>query len=112
MFNVFKRLAKSKNPKSKSYRYNMAVHLNGRHIRYVSERKDDIDIVIGREGSLSIKDDCFLVFASGDVIFRARIAELDAWELLSKEGVVLTAPDIEHGGTVRTVIAYYVYYRK
>ena len=31
---------------------------------------------------------------------------------LSKDGVVLTGPDLEHGGKERTVIAYYVYYRK
>ena len=36
---------------------------------------------------------------------------MDASELLSKDGVIITAPDLEHGGAVRTVIVYYVYYR-
>ena len=56
--------------------------------------------------------DEFIVFASTEIIMRAKVDELDAWELLSKDGVVLTAPDYEHGGKVRTIIVYYVYYRK
>ncbi|NLK40008.1 MAG: hypothetical protein GX303_07215 [Clostridiales bacterium] len=112
MFNIFKRLAKKNNPNSKAYRYEMAKRLNGKPIRYVSERIDEVDHIIGRAGSLSVKDDCLLVFASSEVLFRAKIETLEAWELLSKEGVVLTAPDLENNGAVRTIIAYYVYYRK
>ena len=33
-------------------------------------------------------------------------------ELVGKvDGVMITAPDLEHGGRVRTIIIYYVYYR-
>ena len=32
-------------------------------------------------------------------------------ELMSLEGVIITAPDIEHERKVRTIICYYVYYR-
>ena len=46
------------------------------------------------------------------MLFRAEIDNLQIWELLSKDGVVLTGPDIESGGKMRTVVAYYVYYRK
>lgn len=112
MLKIIKRLFKSKNPQSKAYRYQMAAWLNGKAIRYVSERIGEVDHIIGRAGSLSVKEDCFLVFASGRVLFRAKIETLEAWELLSKEGVVLTAPDLESEGKVRTIIAYYVYYRK
>ena len=42
---------------------------------------------------------------------RCKIDEMDAAELLSKDGVVITAPDIEKGGEVHTIIAHYVYYR-
>ena len=42
---------------------------------------------------------------------RCKIADMEAAELLSKDGVVITAPDLENGGKVRTVIVYYVYYR-
>ena len=90
----------------------MARSVNGQHIRYVTEKKDNVDEVIGRNGGLNIRDDEMLLYASADVLFRAKIEELQIWELLSKDGVVLTGPDLEHGGEIRTVIAYYVYYRK
>ena len=32
-------------------------------------------------------------------------------DLLSGDGVVLTGPDAEHGGVLRTVTVHYVYYR-
>ena len=47
-----------------------------------------------------------------DKAIEAKIEELKASELLSLEGVILTAPDLEHGGVERTIIAYYTYYRK
>jgi hypothetical protein len=43
---------------------------------------------------------------------RCKIADMQASELLSKDGVVITAPDLEHDGRVRTVIVYYVYHTK
>ena len=56
--------------------------------------------------------DEFIVYASAKVLFRCKVDDLQIWELLSKDGVVLTGPDIESGGRERTVVAYYVYYRK
>jgi hypothetical protein len=51
------------------------------------------------------------VSTPADTILRCRIEDMQAWELLSHDGVVITAPDIEHGGAERTIIVYYVYYR-
>lgn len=90
----------------------MAARLDGKHIKYVTERKDDEDIVIGRDGALIVKGDEFLVFSSADVVFRCKVDQLRASELLSLEGAIITAPDIEHGGEERSVIAYYTYYIK
>ncbi len=109
MFKLFKR--KSKNPNSKSYRWDMARQMCNHHIRYVTEKINDVDEVVGRNGGLNIRDDELLVFASADVIMRCKVEEMQAWELLSKDGVVITAPDLEHGGRERTIIVYYVYYR-
>lgn len=109
---VINNLTKSKNPESKKYRWEMARAICGQHIKYVTEKKDDVDEVVGRNGGLNIRDDEFIVYASADVVFRCKIDELQIWELLSKDGVVLTGPDLEHEGKERTVIAYYVYYRK
>ena len=111
MLNFLKKLSKSKKTDSKSFREEMAKKLDGRHIRYVTEKKGDVDEIIGREGGLNIRDGEFIVLSSGEIVMRAKIEELSAWELLSLEGAVLTAPDLEHGGKVRTIIVYYKYYR-
>ena len=109
---IFEKWTKSKNPDSKRYRWDMAKRVCGQHIKYVTEKKDGVDEVIGRNGGLNIRDDEFIVYASADVVFRCKVDDLKIWELLSKDGVVLTGPDIEHGGVERTIIAFYVYYRK
>ena len=104
---------KKNDPNSKKFRWEMARAVEGQHIKYVSEKKDgEVDEVIGRNGGLNIRDDEFIVYASAKVLFRCKVDELQIWELLSRDGVVLTGPDLEHGGMERTVIAYYVYYRK
>ena len=108
---LIERLTKSKNPDSKKFRREMAYAVSGQHIKYVTEKKDGVDEVIGKNGGLNIRDDELLVFALADVIFRCKIEQMQAWELLSKDGVVITAPDLEHGGVERTIIVYYVYYR-
>ena len=108
---LFKKLTASKNPESYRYRREMAERICGHHVKYVTERIDGVDEVIGRSGALNIKDDELLVYASFDVLMRCRIADCQASELLSKDGVVITAPDLEHGGRLRTIIVYYVYYR-
>lgn len=100
-------------PNSKKFRWEMARSVEGQHIKYVTEKKDgEVDEVIGRNGGLNIRGEEFIVYASAKVLFRCKVDDLQIWELLSKDGVVLTGPDIESGGKERTVVAYYVYYRK
>ena len=100
-----------KNPNSVAYRREMAEKIAGHRIRYVTEKVNGVDEVIGREGSIDLRNGEFIVFASSEVILRCDIDQLQAWELLSKDGVVITAPDLEHEGRERTIIVYYVYYR-
>ena len=109
---IFKRLTKAKDPDSKRYRREMAERICGQHIKYVTERIDDVETIIGKNGGLNIRNDEFIVYASSDVVFRCPVDDLQIWELMSRDGVVLTGPDLEHGGVERTVIAHYVYYRK
>ena len=108
---ISKIFKKKDDPNSKRYRREMAERIAGHRIRYVTERRNDVDEVIGKDGCLSIRNGEFIVFASSDILFRCIVDDLQAWELLSKDGVVLTAPDLEHGGVERTIIVYYVYYR-
>lgn len=108
---LFAKMAHNSNPDSKRYKYEMARRICGHHVRYVTEKRGDVDEVIGREGALNMRDGELLVFASADILMRCDIEQMQAWELLSKDGVVITAPDKEHGGVERTIIVYYVYYR-
>ncbi len=108
---IGEKIGKSKNPDSKRFKWDMARKICGHHVRYVTEKRNGVDEVIGREGALNLRDDELLVFASADVLMRCKVEEMQAWELLSRDGVVITAPDLEHGGVERTVIVYYVYYR-
>lgn len=90
----------------------MARELHGKTIRYVTERRNGNDDVIGRGGNLSLHGDTFLVYSSGEVLFRIPASELSAGYLLSGDGVVITLPDPEHPETPRTIVVHFVYYRK
>lgn len=107
--NIFKR--KNKNPNSIAYRREMAERIVGHHVKYVTERKNGVDEVIGREGALALRNDELIVFASQDILFRTNIETLNASELLSKDGVIISGPDNSKNGEERTIIVYYVYYR-
>ncbi len=100
------------NTKSRSYRTARANRLHGLVIRYVTERNGDNEDVIGRGGNLSVRNGELLVFSSGEILLRAPIEELDISELMSGDGVILTGPNLEEGGRVRTMTAHYVYHRK
>lgn len=108
MFNFIKKKRNKEN--STAFRRAMAQKLAGKHIRCVGERINNEEIIIGREGGLNLRDGEFLVFASGLVVFRADVDELTASELMSGDGVILTAHDKENGGLLRSVVAYYSYY--
>ena len=85
----------------------MAKKLDGRAIKYVTERTPDGETVIGKSGALIVKGDELLVYSSADVVFRCHVDEMTASELMSLGGAIITAPDLEHGGAERTVTAYY-----
>ena len=105
---LFKRKPKEGSP---AFREAMANKIAGKHIKYVTERINYEEVVVGKEGSLCLRDGELLVYASMDVIFRCKVSELTASELMSLDGVILTGPDGTRDGKERTVIAYYLYYR-
>ena len=115
---MFGQKKKTDSPK---YRMEMAKKITGYHVQYVTEHKTTDapdayggvnDDVIGKGGSINMLGDELIVSASGQTVFRCLIAQMDAWELMSGNGVMITAPDLEHGGAVRTITVHYVYYRK
>ena len=111
MFKLFKRLTKPKNENSLRFKLEMAERMNGRHIKYVTERENDSDTVIGHDGCLALRNGELIVLSDGVEKFRVKVAEMTISELMSLEGVIISGPDIEHGGVFRSVIAYYKYYR-
>ena len=112
MFKKKNAWTKSKNPDSKRYKNDLANYLDGRAIKCVTERINGIEEVVGKSGAIIKKEDELLIYSSQDVLMRTKIEDLHAWELLSLEGVVITAHDLEHGGEERTVIAFYSYWRQ
>ena len=91
-----------------AFRRAMAENIARRRLRYAVERIDDTDIIIGREGGFNIRDGVFIVFADSRVIFRCNIDEMEASELMSLGGAIITAPDLESGGKVRTILVHYI----
>ncbi len=114
MFGIFSKLFKNKNENSPAFRIEMAKKLSGRAIKYAAERdmETSSDTVIGHAGSLTLKDDEFIVLSSADIVFRCKVTELRAWELMSNDGAMLTGPDLTQGGKERTIMVYYTYYLK
>lgn len=108
---LFQKLFNSQKEDSKKFRIQMAETISKKRIRYVTERKNDVEEVIAKDGAFSIRDGEFIVFASSEVVFRTPLEDLRAWELLSADGAVLTGIDLEHGGMERTITVHYVYYR-
>ena len=102
---------KSKNVNSKRYKNDLANYLHERSIKCVTERIEGIEEVIGRSGVIMKRDDELVVYCGSETVLRTKIDDLYAWELLSLEGVVITAHDLEHGGAERTIIAFYTYWR-
>lgn len=105
-------LFKRKKPEEKlSFKIKMAEKMVRNRLRYATERDGDTDSVIGKNGGFNIRNGQLIVSADNRVIFRCNIEEMTVSELMSLEGVIITAPDIEHERKVRTIICYYVYYR-
>ena len=102
----------NKNPESYAYRLARAKELHGQPVKYVTERRNDNEDVIGRGGALAIHEDTFIVDSSGDRLFVCKIAELEASMLMSGDGVIIKGPNLLEDGKVRTITVHFVYYRK
>ena len=103
---------RKKEREDKKIRDAVIERLSGKVIKYCSERAEDGsgDIIIGKDGSLTIRDQELIVLASADIVFRCDIYGILASELLSRDGVILEGYD-KDAGKNRKIIAYYKYYR-
>lgn len=110
---IFSRLfGKSKDENNPRFKEEMARKLDRKVIKYVTERKDGIDTVIGRHGCLYHKDDHLQVISDDGVVFDGKVRDILMSELLSKEGVIVSGPDLSRGGEHREIVVYYTYYLK
>lgn len=112
MANIFTRLFGRTKEESVTFRRERAAELHGMAIRYVTERIDGEDLVAGRGGCLSVRNGELILLSSEKILFRANVDSLDASRLMSGDGVVLTAPNLEEDGRMRTYTAHFVYHRK
>ena len=103
----FDRIFKPKNENSKRFRREMAKSLDLRAIKYCAERIDNKETVLGHSGMINLRGGELILLSSDKVVFRCPVDELSASELMSRDGVVLSGRDLEHGGELRTVTAFY-----
>lgn len=86
--------------------------LHGQIIKYVTERHDGNDDVIGRGGSLCLHGEDFIVDSSGDRLFVCNVRNIEINFLMSGDGAVIKGPDSLRNGELRTITVHFVYYRK
>ena len=110
---LFKRIfGVGKNPDSYAYRLERAKELHGQPIKYVTERIDGNEDIIGRGGSLAIHEGSFIVDSSGDRLFVCDIKDLEISWLMSGNGAIIKGPNLLEDGKVRSITVHFVYYRK
>ena len=90
----------------------MYERIDGQHIAYATMRMPDCsEKVLGKEGSVNLVDGEILVRVGDRYVFRGDLDQVQLGELTSLNGITVKGFDKE-SGTERSVIAYYVYYRK
>ena len=101
-----------KKENSYAFRLEQAKALHGQPVRYVTERRDDNEDVVGRGGTLAVHGDTFIVDSSGERLFVCEIANLEVSTLMSGDGVIVQGPNILEGGKFRSIVVHFVYHRK
>ena len=87
--------------------------LDGRAIRYASERDPDTkeERVLGKSGRINTKNGVITVMCDGSEVFRCDAKTARCGELMSLNGVVIDGVSSATGRET-TVVGYYQYYRK
>lgn len=101
-----------KNPDSVAYKIEQAKKLSGEVVKYVTERINDNDDIVGRGGALTLVDDRFIIDSSGERLFVCDVKCLDISWLMSGNGVIIKGPNLLENGRIRTLTVHFVYHRK
>jgi hypothetical protein len=88
-------------------------NIDGKQIEYCSERDKNtyVETVLGKIGRISVNGDELLIMCDAHEVFRCGTAGLRGGEFLSHDGVTLNGVD-KNTGAMRSIVAYYKYYRK
>lgn len=85
----------------------IAAKLNDSHIKYASVKKDNDDLIVGRDGHVNIVDeDCFELVFGVKSIFKFKIDDMVIWEFMSLDGATVTGVDL-NDGVEKTFMIYY-----
>ena len=110
---IFKKIF-TKRVKASGYKFRLqqALSLHGQPVKFITERRQDNEDVIGRGGAMAVHGDTFIVDSSGDRLFVCPIAELDISTLMSGDGVIIQGPNMLENNKFRSIIVHFVYHRK
>jgi hypothetical protein len=97
---------------SYTFRRKMALSLHGQPVKYITERRDDNDDVVGRGGHIAVHEDDLILDSGTDTLFRCPIADVSCAMLMSGDGVIVSGPNALEDGNTRTFTVHFVYYRK
>lgn len=100
-----------KNENSRAFRLAKAKTFDGLLLQYVTERTDSGEIVLGKGGSVSVREGEVIVLCAQEIVFRCPAEELSASDLLSGNGAIFTGVDTLCGRE-RTLVVHFSYYRK
>lgn len=100
------------NPDSLAYRTEQAAKISGQAVKYVTERNDNNDDIVGRGGSVTVVDNRLIIDTSGERLFTCPIKDVDISWLMSGNGVIISGPNMLEDGRHRTLTVHFVYYRK
>ena len=79
--------------------------LHGKRLSYAVERSGGEELVLGRNGGISVSGDELGLVCDGHEIFRCSLEGCIAAELMSRNGVDIKGDDPE--GKRRHIVAYY-----
>lgn len=85
--------------------------LHGKRISYVVQRNGVEELVLGRQGGISVSDDEIIIVCDGHEVFRCQIKGAIAAELMSRNGVDIKGLDLITGKRLH-VVAYYSTFRQ
>lgn len=106
---------KRRQQKAASATRSLLQKIDGREIQYATRREPDehgnpSETVLGKGGRIWLHEDEVRISSATADLFACSMAEVEAGELMSGDGLVLKGLNIRTG-QVETVVAYYLYFR-